>query len=188
MDHATPLLLRRAGHLVTVIDTKLHGISHDVLRPEVADFILSQITAGEFDCVFVATPCSSFSVRHPKKIRSKARPRGVDPMPAEWAAYVSKHNKIADFSISVLNACDESNIPWGLENPADRSDESSPAFWELHADRGSLWQLKEIRNISSRADVQKFTFPQCHEKCGGRAQKWTTISASGHLATQNYLS
>ena len=105
-------------------------------------------------------------------------------MPAEWAAYVAKHNKIADFSISVLNACDEANVPWGLENPADRSDQSSPAFWDLHADRGSLWQLKEIKNITSRSDVQKFTFAQCHERCGGRAQKWTTISASGHLAAE----
>ena len=119
VDHATPLLLRKAGHLVTVIDTKLHGIAHDVLRQEVADFILTQIGAGEFDCVFVATPCSSFSVRHPRKLRSKANPRGVEPMPAEWAAYIAKHNKIADFSISVLNARSTGANNWEKTEPRE---------------------------------------------------------------------
>ena len=67
--HALPRLLREAGHSVTAIDTKLGGAAHDVLRGGLAQRLLRAIAEGEYDAVFAAPPCSSFSVRHPKKLR-----------------------------------------------------------------------------------------------------------------------
>ena len=183
-DHALPLELRRDGHIVTAVDTKVGGESDNVLRRTVIDPLLLAIASQQYDAVFIATPCSSYSVRHPRKLSSRKNVRGVIPMYPEWAAYVSKHNRLADISAEIMEACTDAGIPWALENPADRGDDTSPAHWEQHADHGSLWMVDPIRNAIARANATSYTFAQCATACGGKAQKWTTIAASGALALE----
>eukprot|EP00965_Chrysotila_dentata_P003242 105129-Pleurochrysis_carterae.AAC.4 len=57
------------------------------------------------------------------------RTRGNTPnMPPRWAAYVRKHNKLADFAAKLLMAAHESGAVWMLENPADCGNPEGVAY------------------------------------------------------------
>ena len=120
--------LRRRGARVTAVDTKLGGRAHDVLYGNLGHELEMRIRALEFDGVFLAPPCSSYSVRHWPRLRSLALPDGVDPMPPEWRAYVRKHNLLTALSATLFGASCEAGVPVGLENPSDRSDRDSFAY------------------------------------------------------------
>ena len=191
--HALQHLLRQRGHHVVALDTKQGGWRHDVLREEVGGWAVDAVAAGHFDCVFAAPPCSSYSVRHPVKLRSRAAPEGVRPMPPEWAAYVRKHNKLADFTARLLDAARAAAVPMAVENPADRGADDSPAAWASMADRGSLWLMTSIDEALAASQAQLVTFGQCArvrghggelECLGSKAQKWTTIAATSWLAPE----
>ena len=173
-EHALPRRLREQGHDVFAIDTKLGGWRHDVLRGDGAAWLVDAVRSGWFDAVFMAPPCSSFSVRHPVKLRSRASPEGVQPMPPEWAAYVRKHNRLAAFTAELMR-------------------DSSGAGWEEAADHGSLWRLRCIADALQEAGASSFTFAQCGRvrlptgellPLGSQAQKWTTMAASPWMARE----
>ena len=136
--------LRAAGCVVHAVDTKLGGASHDVLRSSVGTPILEDVRAGRYDAVFVATPCSSYSVRHDPPLRDCDQPEGLLPLPEGWGAYINKHNRLAEFTARVLDACSASATPAALENPADRADDESRAHWPAFSRHGSLWRMPSI--------------------------------------------
>ena len=114
-------------------------------------------------------------------------------MPPEWAAYVRKHNKLADFTARLLDAARAAAVPMAVENPADRGADDSPAAWASMADRGSLWLMTSIDEALAASQAQLVTFGQCArvrghggelECLGSRAQKWTTIAATSWLAPE----
>ena len=94
-DRDLPARLRARGIGVTAVDTKLGGAGHDVLRPEVGDTLLRRIRRGDFDAIFVATPCASYSVAHRPQLRSRRQPGGLADAPHNWRAYLAKHNELA---------------------------------------------------------------------------------------------
>ena len=167
---------------MTAIDTKLGGGEHNVLQHRLSATLLYRIETGEFDAVFAAPPCSSFSVRHPVRLRTAAQVSGTVPLPAGWQAYVAKHNGMARFAAAALRAAHQSGTPAALENPADRHDNNSPAYWEDEADHGSIFRLKEMREALEESGATPYTFAQCAEEIGGDAQKWTTVTGSLELA------
>ena len=183
-SHALLWRLRGEGHEVTAIDTQLGGAQHDLLRPDLRGRLLRGVAGGEYDLVFAAPPCSSFSVRHPVRLRSRARPQGVQPLPRGWAAYVEKHNTLADFTAALVRACHAARVPCAVENPADRTLSGSAAYWEEVADAGSIWRMQALREALEAAGAESFTFAQCAELIGGRAQKYTTIAAIGALRAE----
>ena len=176
--------LQERGHRVCAIDTKLGGSAHDVLRSDVRQALLFRLAAGEFDAVFIAPPCSSFSIRRRTKLRSVARPWGVHPIPKGWAAYLDKANGLVRVAIEVMRVARAVGVPVALENPSARSDDRSPAFWEDFSDWGSIWDLPEMQEELRASGATMFTFAQCADLIGGPAQKWTTIAATGALATE----
>ena len=107
--HALPRQLQEAGHYVTAIDTRLGGAGHDVVRGGLGQRLLRPcgraVVGGDYDAAFLAPACSSFSVRHPVRLRSAARPWGVEPLPHGREAYVAKHNSQADFTAEMVDAC-----------------------------------------------------------------------------------
>ena len=183
-EHALPRQLREAGHHVTAIDTRLGGARHDVLSGGLGQLLLRAVARGDYDVVFLAPPCSSFSVRHPVRLRSAARPWGVEPMPRGWEAYVAKHNCLANFTAEMVDACGAARVPCAVENPADRGDRESPAYWEERADAGCIWGMPLLRAALERAGARRHTFAQCAAAIGGRAQKCTTIAATGALRAE----
>ena len=171
--------VRQAGHVAVPVDVAQGGAAHDLTDANARAALIASIAAGEYDAVFASPPCKSFSVRHPKQLRSKARPRGVEPMPAEWAEFVLRHNIMADFAATAVAVAAAAGIPAGIEHPADRGDDDSLAHWPKHADRGTIWDLEGQLLATARAELS--TFPQCAACMGGSAQKWTTIAAAGGL-------
>ena len=178
-DSNLPTLLRRAGCTVTAIDTKIGGSAHDVLRSSVGQPLLDRVRGGEFDAVFIATPCSSYSVHHQPALRSDTEPLGKQPVPPEWRAYLFKHNLLSEYTAQVWLACVASDTPVALENPADRSDPASPARWDRFPHHGSLWRVPRIASALGDSHASFHTFAQC--AFASRAQKWTTLAAWGDL-------
>eukprot|EP00965_Chrysotila_dentata_P106286 3510456-Pleurochrysis_carterae.AAC.1 len=60
-------------------------------------------------------------------------------MPAEWAAYVEKHNALASFTAALAEAAEESGTPWIIENPADCGEAGGLAWWPRFADHAPIW-------------------------------------------------
>lgn len=148
--------VRQAGHVAVPVDVAQGGAAHDLTDANARAALIASIAAGEYDAVFASPPCKSFSVRHPKQLRSKARPRGVEPMPAEWAEFVLRHNIMADFAATAVAVAAAAGIPAGIEHPADRGDDDSLAHWPKHADRGTIWDLEGQLLATARAELSTF--------------------------------
>ena len=175
-----PNFLEKLGWRVIMIDIKIGGAAHDVTRPGVAAALLEAIRLGTYDVVFLATPCESFSVAHRPALRTKREPWGVEPMPHRWQLYMRKHNAIARFTIEAIRTAIVARVVVAVENPADRGNPDSPAYWRRFADHGSFWALPEVREMG----LHMLTFAQC--RFGARVQKWTEVGinreASGACA------
>ena len=63
--------LRARGVAVTVVDTKVGGAEHDVRQPLVGQRLIERVRRGDYDVVFAAPPCESFSVAHRPQLRSR---------------------------------------------------------------------------------------------------------------------
>ena len=101
-------------------------------------------------------------------------------MPEGWQDFVDYHNKLADFAARLMWAAGEAGVPFAVEQPADRGDDQSIAYWEAQADHGCAWQLEEWRAVLARFQARSFTFAAC--AFGAPWQKWTTVAATGALA------
>jgi hypothetical protein len=172
--------LRARGLHVVAIDTKQGGEQHNVLRPQPRRHLLDAVRRGDFTSVFIATPCQSYSIAHRPQLRSRRQPLGLQNTPSEWARYLGKHNELAQFTADLVAAAHAAGASWVIENPADRGDRRSPAFWEKHADHAPLWLQPAVATaIAGAAGARKATFAQC--AFGATTQKWTTVAYSSDL-------
>ena len=174
-----PACLRARGLGVTVVDTKQGGARHDVLRGEVGDALLRRVRRREFDQVFIATPCASYSVAHRPQLRTRRQPDGLANAPPEWRAYLAKHNGLARWTAELIATAHKAGAAWALENPADRGDRQSPAWWEKYADHAPIWLNEHIAAALGTTGAVKRTFAQC--SFGAPWQKYTTIAHSVEL-------
>ena len=171
--------LRVRGFHVTVLDTKDGGAHHDVLRDGVGADLEARILHGDFDVVFLATPCASYSVSHRPRLRQRKRPNGIENVPAEWRAYLHKHNLLGELSARLIIAAHRAGAAWALENPADRGDKASRAWWPKHADHAPIFLTKAIADAIRTTTASSRTFAQCAFEA--KVQKWTTIIHSSNL-------
>ena len=179
--HALPLLLSDAGAHVVAYDTRLGGADHDVTDGVVGPALIARIAANEFDAVFLAPPCSTFSIRRRTRLRSVARPWGVKPVPKGFEHTLRTSNRLVEFSMAAISAARAAGVPLAIENPAARSDDQSYAYWEDYSDWASIWDIKEFAQELQASSAKMFTFAQCAPLIGGEHQKWTTIAATGSL-------
>ena len=166
--------LRARGLHVDAVDTKVGGHDHDVSVPAVADALVSATASGRYDFIFIATPCSSYSVAHRPQLRSRRNPMGLPSVPLPWARYIEKHNLLGSFTARLVAAAESAGIPWAIENPADRGDASSPAYWKLYHDHAPLWLHHHISSALSDSHAVMRTFAQC--AFDSPFQKWTTVA------------
>eukprot|EP00325_Prymnesiales_sp_UTEX-LB-985_P027142 CAMPEP_0174730922 /NCGR_PEP_ID=MMETSP1094-20130205/56516_1 /TAXON_ID=156173 /ORGANISM="Chrysochromulina brevifilum, Strain UTEX LB 985" /LENGTH=160 /DNA_ID=CAMNT_0015933241 /DNA_START=131 /DNA_END=610 /DNA_ORIENTATION=+ len=96
--------MRALGWRVVEIDILVGGAAHDMANPSTAATLIARVATGEFAVVFLAPPCSSYSVAHRPKLRSAAQPEGVTPIPAAWAAYLAKHNRMTAAAFDIVSA------------------------------------------------------------------------------------
>ena len=171
-----PEQLERRGFRVLAVDTARGGRGHDVLRPEVWKTIVNLVLSGEVACIFMGTPCASYSIAHKPQLRSRRSPEGIPAALAAdsmWRAYLLKHNRLAELTAELAGLAHKLGIPWAIENPADRGDKNSLAWWEAHANHAPLWAMPCMRRLREATGAGEFTFTQC--AFGSETQKWTTI-------------
>ena len=150
------------------------AVAEDLLRSEVQEEIISGLYSSRYKAVYVAVPCSSYSIVRGDQIRSKAEPRGMRAAMARWGAYLAKHNQLADFAAFVLEICVELGVPWMVENPADRSLDG-PAQWREFADWGCLWDQPRFRALILDG-AKLHLVPMC--ACGSTFQKYVHVLVS----------
>ena len=165
--------LRARGIAVAAVDTKVGGVDHDVLRPEVGEALIARTRRGDFDAVFIATPCESYSIGHKPQLRARRSPLGIAAVPERWQRYLLKHNRLANYSARLVEAAAEAGVAWAVENPADRGDRGSDAWWAAFADHAPLWKVPVVAAAIAAAGGHARTFAQC--SFGAKVQKWTTI-------------
>ena len=168
--------LRRGGHRVTEVDTALEPIAHNVLdRGHVLQPLLDGIAGDQFDAGWIATPCESYLLDFAPKIRSRGKGRGWDGTPREWVNYVRKHDALADITAEIWSAFRAAGKPAVVENPSDRADRASPAYWK---DRGRdhcpLWVQPGIAQLI-RDGATLVHSPHCAWAEVVSVQKWITL-------------
>ena len=154
----------------------------NVLRKSVQNQILRGLADGKWQRVFIATPCSSFSIAKYQKEdgsfdfsalrRSKQQPEGIEPIPPEWERYIGMHNALANFSFVVFGLCMSLKIGCMLENPALRSDEQSLAFWKEAAGCGQLWDMPKCKALEADG-ARRVLIAHC--AFGSDLQKYTEL-------------
>ena len=154
----------------------LNGVEQDVLRPDVQEDIFQDLLAGKYDRVFLAIPCSSFSIVRGDQLRSVPKPNGIEPFPAKWARYIRKHNRLISFSTRVLRICIRLKIGFLVENVARRSDMTSPAFWEEFADWAALWHVPFFKWLQLSKLGVCMVIALCSQ--GSEFQKYLELMAS----------
>lgn len=121
------------GYNVDVFDTKLNG-DHDVLVPAVLNDMLQRIRDKRYHLVWIATPCTSFTVfwldPNRSTLRTRAAPLGTPSLPLRWRNYVRKLYKLAEISATVARAAFAAQATLVIENPVYRGDLSSPLLEE----------------------------------------------------------
>lgn len=172
------------GCNVEEIDVKRGGHLHDVRRQELRDMLVRGVRRKAYDVVWIATPCSSFSVLWQDgtqgRIRSRSSPEGVQPLPRRWRAYVRKHNEFVRLTAELAAAAHTAGTTYIIENPVDRGYVGSPHFGWKARGHVPLWLMPEIRQLSRSTRPKWLSFAQC--AFGGDFQKWTTLMASGPRA------
>ena len=111
--------VRRAGkHGALALDIAL-GVWGDLKNKFVLQVLRGWITSGRIAGVWLAFPCTTFSLaRHPA-LRSSAEPRGMKC----WRTFVREQalieqgNRTMDAAVDLANCCLHSGVPAALENP-----------------------------------------------------------------------
>eukprot|EP00965_Chrysotila_dentata_P026854 891245-Pleurochrysis_carterae.AAC.1 len=126
--------------------------------------------------MFAAPPCSSFSVAHTPRLRTRSEPEGTQPVPPEWAQYLRRHNTLADVTARLVRAADAAGCAWMVENPADCGDPGSVAYWPRFSSHAPLWCYPRIREALEAGRAHFLTCAQC--ALGAPTRKYTTLAFS----------
>ena len=167
--------LRMLGAYVETFEL-LDDRSQDLTQRELQLQVLRRIKSGEFDAVFVATPCASFCAALDPQLRSMTdgQVMGKRALPLKWQAYLKRHNSMVYFTATVMRAATQAEVEWVVENPA--SQREGLAAWPEHADKPSLWDVPEIAAAACEASAGAVTFAQC--QFGSDYRKYTTLACS----------
>ena len=140
------------------------GVDVDICNADAADLssddlwvsLFERIRAGEFDFVWMGTPCTTFSKARfrkpgPRPLRSMSHLYGLPrrELNDREATQVAEGNFFAIKSAEMANLCMEHSVGWAIENP--RPD---PAF-------PSLFWLAEFQALAASAGVRHVEFDQC---------------------------
>ena len=89
---------------------------------------------------------------------------------------------MAEWTARLVEAAGAAGVPWALENPADRGQRGSPAWWPDKADHAPLWIQPCILRASALTAARSRTFSQCSFHAS--VQKYTTVMHSPLLDAQ----
>lgn len=148
------LRARAAEHGVGVFEWDFRwSAEHDLMRTSVQRQVAGWIGSGLIACVWLGTPCTSFSRaqqfwRGAFPLRTSSEPAGcphVKDMPAHTQELVRNGNVLAAFSCRVFRQCCQLGIPVALENPAS----------------SLLWRMPQMLSLLRREDVSLVQTDYC---------------------------
>ena len=136
-----------------------HDLSSDALWTE----LFESVAAGAFRCVFMGTPCETFS-------RARTGPPGPRPLRTAQSPYGLPRGSLTERefeqvrlgtyfalqSCRMAQAAIRAGVPWGLENP------------EPMGNPVSLFALPEFQDLAESRDVRVSDFDQCHLGAGSK--------------------
>lgn len=177
-DDGLVRILRGAGILVDAFDTLEDATNQDLLRTAVLNPLLHRIAKGYYSFVFLATPCSSFSIL--KAMRTLIDPHLKDVELTDYErAYFKKHDRLAATSATIASFAHKSATPFVIENPPPRHDPDSPAHWPKFAHLASLFDMPCFLALIESTGAKLTTFSQC--MFNGRFQKMTGFLSSPRI-------
>ena len=139
---------------------------------------MAKASAGEYDAMMIAFPCSTFSVSRffdasdsggdsgPPVIRDKNHPDGlpegeIDP---KHVKELRTSNVLLERTVSLAIAARRSSKRTTIifENPADRSVKGTPCFAPEFAEHGSVFATSEFKRLMAEANLTSHaTFAYC---------------------------
>ena len=147
--------LARLGWVVCSVDTKSPKPT-DVLEGTVWEVISSDIKAGYFDAVWIATPCGTFSPLRenppgPRPLRSIQAIEGLpkDQLTDAEFKQVEEANELVKVSYIAAAYQNRAKKPWGIENPRH------------HPDKPQIWYMPLFKKLAELRGVQIVEFDQC---------------------------
>ncbi|KOO32538.1 retrotransposon like protein, partial [Chrysochromulina tobinii] len=176
---------------VTQIDNDAEvggGWQHDVLNDATYTKLLTECSAGQYDALMIAFPCSTFSVSRffdatvdghdsgPPVVRDHDHPDGVPELDPKHVKELKTSNLLLERTVELALAAHRSpsKATIILENPADRSIRGSSCFSEDLAKHGSLFATSAVaRLIAGLEHSSTATFAYC--RLGSDFQKYTTL-------------
>jgi hypothetical protein len=176
---------------VTQIDNDAEvggGWQHDVLNDATYTKLLTECSAGQYDALMIAFPCSTFSVSRffdatvdghdsgPPVVRDHDHPDGVPELDPKHVKELKTSNLLLERTVELALAAHRSpsKATIILENPADRSIRGSSCFSEDLAKHGSLFATSAVaRLIAGLENSSTATFAYC--RLGSDFQKYTTL-------------
>ncbi|KAL3895429.1 MAG: hypothetical protein SGPRY_013516 [Prymnesium sp.] len=175
---------RAFGVRARTVDVLDGGQEHDVLRESVFDALREDVRRGLYDVVWLAPPCSSFSVLHLRKTtkpsRSREDPEGVAGLSCGRLARVLEHNVLAARAAALAHTAYEAGSAYVTENPVDRGLRGSPFFRVKLRRHASLWLLPVMQRLEWETAPVWVSLAQCAFL--GDFQKLTSLMAAGPRA------
>ena len=141
-----------AGGVVAGIDILIGGESHDVGDAVVFDAIYAFVASGLVRHLWLGVVCSSFSQlwlqEGRPRLRSRAQPDGIDPMPIQFRGYICRANLLVE-RVAALAICQHGlGLSYYIENPADVGFFMSPHFrWSKRA-HVPVWLTSWMRRLA----------------------------------------
>ena len=160
------------------------GYTHELLDSALVDSLVERLLRREFDVVWLAVPCNSFTLlwyegRH-RPPRTREQPAGRRGL-ADWLQrYVERHNRLVTISVRIARAAFDAGLTFVIENIPDSGMRGSPHFrWRLR-DHCPLWLMREVRELAQSTSPRWATGALC--RCGSEFQKYLTLMAAGPRA------
>ena len=173
------------------------GWAHDLFNDEKFTSLLADASAGRFDAIMIAFPCSAFSAARffpcdppgPPPIHTHAYPDGLpqDQIPEGHREELRKTHILLDRTLQIAIAAHSSpkRTTIVLENPADRSPDgvSHVQATDQVKNHGSIFATSFFKQLKASIPLSSTcTFAYCRFD-EERAQKYTTLFYSNDAAT-----
>ena len=164
------------------------GDYHDLLNDDFFTYLLGLVKAGQFDAVFAAPPCSTYSVARffptdhgsgPPPVRSRAHIDGLPDVPASNRRELRRANEITRRTTILLRAAHSTGADFVIENPADRGNPADHLLFQV-AEHGPIWLDQHMIELARACSTESATFAQC--RFGGASQKYTTLWFTAGMA------
>jgi hypothetical protein len=144
-----------------------------VLLPSVQRRLREAVRGRKYDHVFFAPPCTTFCCTHNPQLRNRNDPHARCDLPQHLRERVLKDDRIVSFVSSLALIAHAAGVHFTIENPADRGDKTSDAYWDQKVDHCPIWLLEPMRILREVVGLHEVTFPFC--AFGSDVQKYTTL-------------